>query len=95
MKFEVGEIAILTRNSNHRSLRGVHSVGDECEILAVGPFPAGYSYDGSDCIGEPRDYIIGYRSIWYGINQDALRKRYPPGSEIVKDMLTQLPREMA
>lgn len=77
MKFEKGEIAIIYLHGNP-----LH--GKECEIVTVGPIPAGVYTTGPAYYGWPQcaktasDYEIRIDDIHWHCLESSLRKRRPP-----------------
>lgn len=89
-KFQVGEIAVHVGYKDF-------APGEEVEILIVGPFPPGTEVGTlSQTCCEPTDYFI--RSLRDGGRGFAaecdLRKRRPPGADIVREFMHELPREV-
>ena len=82
MKFDVGELAIVWSP-------GYDCHGAECEIVLVGPLPAGHVVSGPVAPGRittlmwPHDYEIRLGPYHWGCQESQLRKRRPPIPEDV------------
>lgn len=93
LRFVKGEIAVLARNPNNPNAKNI-SAGDEVEIVAVGPLPAGTVASGPLAPGcrvipitRPCDYEIRCAGGWHWFIDDwALRKRRPPIPDEVREL---------
>lgn len=90
-KFQVGEIAEYI--GSHKKWRGL-----DVEILLVGPIPALTSCrDPSGNLWrctEISDYFIRRGDRIMFVDERELRKRRPPGADIVREFMYELPREV-